>query len=117
MPKVEKVRLPFNYRSGQRLINASEAALGEIRGYKARGKDRLGTVNFHESPDGLKQQAEKICTEIIPASLRRRDERRIGDIAVLYLDRNDGDVIEEAARAVGFKFIRMDRGDLMLRHP
>lgn len=117
MQKVEKVRLPFNYRSGQRLINASEAALGEIRGYKARRKDRLGTVNFHKSPDGLKQQAEQICTEIIPASLRRRDERRIGDIAVLYLDRNDGDVIEEAARAVGFKFIRMDRGGPYAKTP
>lgn len=109
MPKVERVQLRFNYRSGQKLIDASEVVLGEVRGYKA-SKDRAGTIDFYKYPDGLQQQAEQICTKIIPASLARREGRRIGDVAVLYPDRNDGDVIEEAVQAAGFKFIRVDRG-------
>src|SRR5581483_7395796 len=34
-PRVEKVQLRFNYRSGQRIIDASEVALGEQRGYQS----------------------------------------------------------------------------------
>jgi len=109
MPRVEKVQLRFNYRSGQKLIDASEIALGEVRGYKA-SEDRAGTINFYKYPEGLRQQAERICTKIIPASLARREGRRIGDIAVLYPDRYDGDVIEEAVQAAGIKFIRVDGG-------
>ena len=109
MPGVEKIALRFNYRSGQKLIDASEVALGEARGYKAN-EERVGTINFYKCPDGLAQQAERICTKIIPASLDRRAGRKPGDIAVLYPDRYDGDVIEEAVRATGMKFIRVDGG-------
>lgn len=117
MPKVEKVHLKFNYRSGQRLIDASEAALGEPRGYKTRSQDRRGTVNFYKHPDGLAQQAKEICGHIIPAALARKDGRSVGDVAVLYLDRNDGNVIEEAVRAAGIKFIRMDKGGPYAKTP
>ncbi len=109
MANVEKVHLRFNYRSGQRLIDAAEVALGEVRGYKA-SQDRKGTIDFYKYPDGLRQQAERICTKIIPASLTRREGRKIGDVAVLYPDRYDGDVIEEAVQAAGIKFIRVDGG-------
>ena len=34
----------------------------------------------------------------------------MGDIAVLYLDRNDGDVIAEQVDRCGIKFLRIDRG-------
>jgi DNA helicase-2/ATP-dependent DNA helicase PcrA len=116
MPGVEQIRLRFNYRSGQKIIDASEAALGEVRGYKA-SEDRAGTISFYKSPEGLQQQAERICNEIIPASLRGGRERKIGDVAVLYLDRNDGDVIEGAVRAAGMKFIRVDKGGPYAKTP
>jgi DNA helicase-2/ATP-dependent DNA helicase PcrA len=109
MPGVETINLRFNYRSGQKLIDASEAALGEVRGYKAH-EERAGTINFYKWPDGLAQQAERICTKIVPAALERRIGRKLGDVAVLYPDRYDGDVIEEAVRAAGMKFIRVDSG-------
>jgi DNA helicase-2/ATP-dependent DNA helicase PcrA len=109
MAGIVKVRLRFNYRTGQTIIDASEAALGEARGYKA-SDDRKGTINFYKCPDGLAQQAEEICTKIIPGALQRRSKRTLGDIAVLYLDRRDGDVIEEAVRKTGMKFVRLDKG-------
>jgi DNA helicase-2/ATP-dependent DNA helicase PcrA len=115
-PSVERIQLQFNYRSGQKIIDASEVALGEARGYKA-SEDRAGTINFYKCPDGLRQQATRISTEIIPAALKRGQDRKIGDVAVLYLDRNDGDVIEEAVRAAGMKFIRVDRGGPYAKTP
>jgi DNA helicase-2/ATP-dependent DNA helicase PcrA len=116
MPDIERVQLRFNYRTGQTIIDASEAALGEARGYRASG-DRKGTINFYKCPEGLAQQAADICTKIIPAALIRRDKRALGDVAVLYLDRNDGDVIEEAARKTGMKFVRMDKGGPYAKTP
>ena len=116
MPSVGRIQLRFNYRSGQTIIDASEVALGEARGYKAN-EDRSGTINFYKFPDGLRQQAERICNDIIPAALKRGEGRRIGDVAVLYLDRYDGDVIEEAVRAAGMRFIREDKGGPYAKTP
>ena len=108
-PSVEGVHLRFNYRSGQRIIDASEVALGEKRGYESKA-GYAGTINFYKCPEGLPQQAQRICKEIIPGALKRREGRKLGGIAVLYLDKNDGDVIEEAVRAASMEFIRVDRG-------
>ena len=68
MPEVEKVHLRFNYRSGQKIIDASEVVLGEIRGYRA-SEARAGTINFYKCPEGLQQQAKRICQEIIVPAL------------------------------------------------
>ncbi len=113
---IEKVQLRFNYRTGQTIIDASEVALGETRGYKA-STDRIGTIDFYKCPEGIAEQAERICTSIIPKALKRRDKRELGDVAVLYLDRNDGDVIEAAVRKSGMKFIRMDKGGPYAKTP
>jgi len=110
MSTVEKIRLRFNYRSGQNLIDASEAVLGEHRSYKANDAGRKGIINFYKCAEGLAQQAERICTSIIPGSLARGTKRALGDIAVLYLDWRDGDVIEATVQKTGMKFIRIDRG-------
>lgn len=106
--QVESVRLPFNYRSGPTIVRASEIALGEERGYEARGG--AGTVDVHERPAGLEDQADNICGELIPAALARIAGLRLGDIAVLYLDKNDGDVIARKAAEYGFRTMRIDRG-------
>ncbi len=108
-PSVETIRLPFNYRSGKTIVNASLVALGQARGYTTKSKHQ-STIDIYECPQGLEEQAHRICTEIIPAALGRRKGRTYGDIAVLYVDRNDEDVIEAAAKAVKFKFIRTDKG-------
>lgn len=108
-PRVESVRLPFNYRSGPTIVRAAEIALGEARGYEGRGNP-VGTVDFHERPLGLEDQANYICGELIPAVLARVEGLRLGDIAVLYLDKNDGDVIGGKATEHGFQTMRTDRG-------
>lgn len=109
MEGVEAVRLQFNYRSGKTIVDASQVALGENRGYEAKG-DCVGTVDFYECPGGLEEQAERICTTILPDALSRRPRRTLGDMAVLYLDKNDGDVIAERVTRSGMRFIRIDRG-------
>jgi DNA helicase-2/ATP-dependent DNA helicase PcrA len=108
-PKVEHVRLPFNYRSGPTIVRASEIALGEKRGYEARG-DGTGTVDFHERPDGIEDQCGFICRKLIPAAMARRGGLRLGDIAVLYLDKNDGDVIAREVEKNALPFVRIDKG-------
>lgn len=108
-PRVESVRLPFNYRSGPTIVRASEIALGEDRGYQARGAG-AGTVDFHERPEGLEDQANYICCELIPAALKRINGLQLGDIAILYLDRNDGDVIARKAADHALRTMRIDRG-------
>jgi len=109
MDGIEKVPLRFNYRSGKEIVEASEAALGEVRGYKAQA-GYAGTIDFHKCPDGLEAQAQKIANTLIPDALKRRQGRTLGDIAVLYVDKNDGDVIETQVTAAEMKFIRLDRG-------
>lgn len=113
---VEAVRLPFNYRSGQTIVSMSETVLGQERGYQSKAK-QAGTIDFYECPEGLPQQAHGICREIIPSALVRRRGRNLGDIAVLYLDRNDGEVIAEAVACAGMKFVRIDKGAPYRRTP
>jgi len=114
--RVESVRLPFNYRSGAAIVKASEIALGETRGYEARGT-RAGTVDFHERPRGLEDQAQYICENLIPDALSRLEGCQLGDIAVLYLDKNDGDVIASLAADHGLSTSRMDANAPYQRTP
>ncbi len=113
---VEAVRLPFNYRCGQTIVSMSETVLGQERGYQSKAK-QAGTIDFYECPEGLVQQADRICREIISSALARRRKRNLGDIAVLYLDRNDGEVIAEAVARAGMKFVRIDKGAPYRRTP
>lgn len=109
MKGIETVPLRFNYRCGQEIVDASEVALGEERGYEAKA-GYAGTIDFYKCRDGLEQQAEQIAAKLIPEALVRRKGRTLGDVAVLYIDKNDGDVIEEKVTDAGMQFIRMDRG-------
>jgi DNA helicase-2/ATP-dependent DNA helicase PcrA len=109
MDGVEAVRLPFNYRSGKTIVDASLVALGEKRGYTAKSNHQ-STIDFYPCPNGLEEQADLICTTLIPEALGRRDGRELSDVAVLYLNKNDGDVIETAAKQAGLKVIRTDKG-------
>lgn len=105
--EVELVRLNLNYRCGAKIIQASEVALGEIRGFES-GRDEPGVVFFHARPQGIADQAAFVCNTIIPEALERRAGRKIGDVAILYLDRNDGAVIADAVGQTEWQFIRVD---------
>ncbi|MEK6320761.1 MAG: ATP-dependent helicase [Acidobacteriota bacterium] len=104
---VEAVRLLLNYRCGSAIIRASEVALGEERGFRS-SRDEPGALFFHERPIGIEDQAHFICETVIPEALGRRVGRKIGDIAVLYLDKYDGDVMAGAVERTDWQFIRID---------
>jgi DNA helicase-2/ATP-dependent DNA helicase PcrA len=80
----EAIRLRFNYRSGRRLIQASEAALAlsEPRDYEPdpERKDE-GEVYFHNVPDGLDGQAGFVAEELVP---RLGNQVPLEEIAILY---------------------------------
>ena len=68
---VETIQLMLNYRCGSQIIQASEAALAEDRGFSS-GRDEPGMVFFREEQQGIKQQADYICETLIPEILERR---------------------------------------------
>jgi DNA helicase-2/ATP-dependent DNA helicase PcrA len=107
---IETVPLRFNYRCGSTIIQASKAALGEDRDFKS-WQDEPGTVYFHHCPGGIGDQAKLICESIISDALKRRSGRQLGDVAVLYLDKNDGNIIAGVVEEAGWKFIRVDQNN------
>ncbi len=105
---VETARLTFNYRCGSTIVSASEVTIGEQRGFMTPPGAHQGTIDFYEYTGGIEEQAKEICEQIIPSILERRPHTRLGDIAVLYLDKNDGNVIAQAAETSQTKYIRVD---------
>jgi len=113
---ITPVRLNLNYRCGPTIIQASEVVLGEARGFKSNNDD-AGTLDIHYRPDGLEDQATFICDSIIPDALGRREGRKLGDIAILYRNQFDGNVIAKAVEDRGWQFIRIDQGNPYPRSP
>lgn len=105
---VESIRLEINYRSAGRIIRASEMALGEERGYRPQDPGREATIELVECPNGLREQAEVAVSNIIPAALRARHGRNLGDIAILYRDYRAGNIVSDVANDAGLEFMRVD---------
>lgn len=105
---IERVQLQLNYRSGTRIVGASELALGEDRGYRANDPGRQASIAFVMRPGGLADQAAHAIAQIIPAALSAKPGRTLGDIAILYTDYRAGNVVAEAATAGGLEYIRVD---------
>jgi DNA helicase-2/ATP-dependent DNA helicase PcrA len=106
---VTAITLPFNYRSAPEIVAAAEALLDEPRGYSATSTTK-GIVDFHYFKNGLEEQASAIIAELIPEVLDRDKTRRLGDIAVLYNDLYDGNLISGLAAEAGLEFVRIDNG-------
>lgn len=104
---IETIRLRLNYRCGSTIIQASEVALGEQHGFQS-SHDEPGAVFFHERPGGIEDQATYICQSIIPEIIERRPELKLGNIATLYIDKNDGNVIAGAVGDTDWLFVRVD---------
>lgn len=105
--RVEKVHLLLNYRSRSNIVSASEVALGEKRGYEAASGEG-GIIDFHQCKDGLSHQVKHACEQLIPAVLTSGIARNLGEIAILYRDKKQGDVAAEVAGDAGLEFIRVD---------
>lgn len=113
---IEPVQLQLNYRCGPTIIQASEVALGEARGFTS-GADEAGTLDIHHRPQGPEDQAAFICDSIITDALGHRSGRQLGDIAVLYRSQYDGNLIAKAVEDRGWDFIRIDQGNPYPRSP
>jgi DNA helicase II / ATP-dependent DNA helicase PcrA len=105
---METITLRMNYRSGRTIVSSSMVALGEERGYAAAGSHD-GTITFWECPAGIEEQAQVICSSIIPGAIERQEGRTLGDVAILYIDRNDGAVITQAVKDNGLKYVGGDK--------
>jgi DNA helicase II / ATP-dependent DNA helicase PcrA len=113
---IEKIELRLNYRCGSTIIRASESALGELRGFQS-GNNEIGTVDIYHRPLGLDDQAAFICDSIIPGATMRRPGTQLGDVAILYRNQYDGDIIATAVEQRGWEFIRVDQGNPYPRSP
>lgn len=107
---VQKVRLELNYRSGGRIIQASEYVLGETRGYRPHDTKRLATIQFVERPIGLADQAAHVIDTLIPEALAAKQGRMPGDIAILYRNADVGTAFADALATAGVDFVRVDTG-------
>lgn len=118
---VQAVRLKLNYRSGTKIIIASEYALGEVRGYTAPPGSREGTIYFHALTGDYRAHADHLFAVIVPTLFQRLEGLARGDIAVLYPAAWIGDSVAESAEEHGFSVVRADtnalypRGSRLLR--
>ncbi len=116
-PDVETATLKLNYRSRQSLISASEVALGVKRGYRAAQNEDFGLIDFHECKDGLTHQSQHIVRTLVPEILASGTASCLGEIAVLYRTKSEGDVIDEEASKTGMEFIRIDNNAVYPKTP
>lgn len=115
-PEVESTTLRLNYRSRQYIISASEIALGEERGYESVNED-AGTIDFHYCKNGLAHQASYAVNTLVPKMRETGAASSLGEIAVLYRTKSEGDIVAEHVSASGFEFIRIDGNSAYLRTP
>ncbi|MFJ5791506.1 ATP-dependent helicase [Lysinibacillus sp. NPDC093197] len=104
---VLKIRLKKNYRSKGNIVKASIASLLEERDFVS-SRDEEGSIKFYGIKDGIDAQCDYICEEIIPKILSSDPSSTLGDIGVLYIDKNDGDRIAEKVAKEGLQYIRVD---------
>lgn len=105
---VETIRLKINYRSGSGIIEVAQRALGKDRGYESSEPGRQASVQAHKCDMGLQHQAEYAMQTLVPAALAARKGRQLGDIAVLYRNRNVGDAAVVEAIKAKYPFVRID---------
>ena len=103
-PTVHQVALDMNYRSTQRIIDASQVALApeKARNYRSAREGMAGEISFLECPEGLDQQAEVVSNDIIP-DLKQRGFLS-DQIAILYIDKWDQLVLSETLDRAGVKY-------------
>ena len=105
---VETVHLRLNYRSGNRIVTASSAALGEARDYEAADADAEGTVFIHQMVGTYEQQAELLVGDLLPRALARHPHLNYRDVAVLYPAAWVGNAVAGSAQAAGIPIMRTD---------
>ena len=111
---VQTIRLRFNYRCGTKIIDASMAALGEERGYKAPVGTGEGRIHFHGVDGELADQAQFVVLNLLPNLVAQGIP--YDQIAVLYRTADQGSVVATAALAAGVPIVRADNQALVKRN-
>lgn len=111
---VRRIQLKFNYRSGNTIIAASMAALGEDREYRAPDGVADGVVDFHAVEGDLDAQAEFVFTQLLPTL--QEAGLSLEKIAILYRYAKHGDAAAAAAKACGIPLVRADTNALVKRN-
>lgn len=112
---VETISLELNYRCGSRIVVASEFALGEARGYKAPVGAHQGTVYFHSRRGDGASQARYLFEDLLPGILARHPGMPLGEVAILYPDKRNGNDLARAAKTAGIMINRSDANALYPR--
>lgn len=105
---IEAIPLKVNYRSGAGIIKVAQRALGKDRGYESSDPSRKAFVKTQQCKEGLQDQATYAMKVLVPAALAGRKGRQLGYIAVLYRNKNVGDVAAIQAAKAGYPFVRID---------
>lgn len=113
-PDVARVELRTNYRSGRRIVAASELVIGNNRNFLAHSKDE-GRVVFTHCPLGLDAQVAHVANTIIPAAIGDGDPH--GEVALLYPTQQEGDALEQGLLSAAIPYVRLDRGAGYRRTP
>lgn len=111
---VRSIRLRFNYRCGIKIIDASMAALGEERGYKAPEGVEDGVVNFRSIDGNINAQAKYVIESLIPELTHHNVP--LEQIAILYRTANEGNEVATLAIAAGLPIVRADNQALVRRN-
>lgn len=106
------VRLRFNYRSGQKIVQASLDALHEDRGYQSADGTPEGNLIFKSVHGGLDAEAKYISEEIVPYLLNRHPA---GEVSILYRAAWLGDIVAEALDRNEIVYSRFDGNALIKR--
>ena len=113
---VEKVQLRMNYRCCQTIIDGSTAALAIERDYRAHNQNE-GIIQGYELKQGLDSQILYVAETLIPRITDQRKESQLGDIAILYMDKNNGEKIAEILDRTEYKYVRYDQAAPYKRTP
>jgi DNA helicase-2/ATP-dependent DNA helicase PcrA len=110
---VTAISLPFNYRCGTHIIDASNVALGQAREYAGPAGAPAGTISFDFVDGDLAAQATHVINTIVPA--HRTAGVELGQIGILYREADHGTAVATAATTAGVPFVRADNKALVPR--
>lgn len=110
---VETIALRLNYRSGHRIVRASQAALGSERNYQATTGEP-GSLSIWKRPGSIAGQVRSLVSEILPGLVTRY---KPGKVVVLFPTWREGDDLEAALKSAGHEYVRLGRNSAYPRTP
>jgi len=105
---VTPVKLRLNYRCGHKIVGASSRFIG-CEGEVGAARPEAGEVFFVRCSEGLEQQADVTINTLVP-DIQETLGCQLGDIAVVYLSKRDGNLISAQAQDAGVPYTRSDAG-------